>query len=132
MLTLAARMHDDLGDHAEKEILAEPDGEAEACPVVSVLQDLESIAVELDVSVKIHLVESFQGDLVLAMVLELVGAVLEGEVVLDRPARIFGLFVLSGADCRGNHPEAGEDGKGGNEAKEYGRLKTASDLPRQP
>ncbi len=92
-------MHDDLGHHAKEEVLAKTDGETEACPVVSVLQNFKSIAVEIDISVKVHLIESLYGNLVLAVVLGLVSRIFESEVVLDGSAGVFGLLILSGADC---------------------------------
>lgn len=109
MLTLASRVHDDLGNHVEEEILAKTDGEAEAGPVMPILQNLEGVAVEVDVSVEVHLVEGLYGDLALATVLELVGLILEGQVVLDRSAGISSLLILSGTDGRYGQPEGSED-----------------------
>jgi hypothetical protein len=43
------------------------------------------------------------------MVLELVGAFLEREVVLDGPAGIFHLLVLSRTDGGDNQPEGAQD-----------------------
>lgn len=125
-------MHNDFGDHVADEVLAQSEGEAEACPVVSVLENLETIAVELDVTVKVHLVESLHGDLVLSMVLEAVVLVLEGEVVLNRAARVSGLLVLAGGDGGDGDPEGTEDRDRGEDTEEDGRLGAATDLPGQP
>lgn len=122
-------MHDHLGDEGQNEVSAEANGPVEVGPVVPVLEGLEDVAVKIDVTVEVHLVEGLHGDLALAVVLELVGAVLEGEVVLDGAARQLDLLILAGAHGRGRHPETGEDGKGGEEAEENGGLATATDLP---
>lgn len=89
-------MHDDLGNHFEEEVGAEADGEAEACPVMSVFQNLKTVAIEFNIPIEIHFVEGLYGDLVLAMVLGLVGLLLEGEVVLDGSTGVLGLLILSG------------------------------------
>ena len=91
-------MHDNFGDHAEKEVLENVDGEPEVRPVVAVLHDLETVAVKVDITVKIQLVESLHRDFDLAMVLGLVAGLLEGEVVLDRAAGMPCFLVLARAD----------------------------------
>lgn len=91
-------MHDNLRNHASEEVPDQADGEAEAGPVVPVLHNLEGVAVEVDVTVKILLVEGLHGDPGLAMVLELILGLLEGEVVLDGAAGEPGLLGLAGAD----------------------------------
>lgn len=125
-------MHDHFGKHAKKEVLDQANGEAEAGPIVAVLHDLQAVAIEVDITVKVHLVEGLHGDLVFAMVLGLVLGLLEGEVVLDRLARVAGLFVLARADGRDDEPETGQQRNSGQEGKEDGRLETTSNLPRQP
>lgn len=125
-------MHDDLGNHAEEEVLAKADSEAEACPVVSILQDFEGIPVEVNVAVEVHLVESLNGDLVLAMVLLLICRLLECEIVLNRSTGIFGLLVLSWTESRDSQPEGGEDRDEEHKAEENGGLETTPDPPRQP
>lgn len=124
-------MHDDLGDHAEQEELDDMDGEAEASPVVAVLHDLEGVPVEVDVSIKVHLVERLHGDLVLAMVLGLVGRLLEGQVVLDGAAGVAGLLVLTRADRGDDDPVAAQDWDRREDGKEEGELEAAANLPRQ-
>lgn len=132
MLTLASRVHDDLGNHVEEKILAEADGEAEAGPVMPILQNLEGIAVEVDISVEVHLVEGLYGNLAFATVLELVGLVFESEVVLDRSAGISGLLILSGTDGRDSQPERSEDWGEQKQAEKYSRLEATPDPPRKP
>ncbi len=93
-------VHDDLRNHAEQEIPDEADGEPEACPIVSIFHDLQTVAIELHIPVKVHLVEGLHGNLGPAMVLGLIGGLLEGEVVLDGAAGESGLLVEAGADGR--------------------------------
>lgn len=106
--TLRPGVHDDLRKHSQEEVLDQANGEAEASPVMAVLHDLEAVAVEVDFAVKVHLMEGLHGDLVLAMVLGLVLGLLEGEVVLDRLARVASLFILAGADGGNNEPKTGQ------------------------
>jgi hypothetical protein len=96
---------------------------------MAVVQHLEGVAVEVDVTIEVHLVEGLHGDLVPAIVLGLVRRLLEGEIVLDRAAGEPGLLVLAGRDARGSEPEGGKQGKGGEEGDEDGCLQTAAYLP---
>lgn len=128
-LTLRPGVHDELGNHAGKEELDQTNGEAEACPVMPVLENLEAVTVEVDVTVKVHLMEGLHGDLVLALVFCLVLRLLEGEVVLDGLARVFGLLVLAGAVGGDDEPEGTEKGEGGEDGQEDGRLGATAELP---
>ena len=98
---------------------------------MAVLHDLEAVAVEVDVAVKVHLVEGLHGDLGLAMVLGLVGGLLEGEVVLNGTARELGLLVGAGAERRDEDPVAAEQRDGGEEGEEDGGLEATAQLPGQ-
>lgn len=89
-------MHNDLGNHASEEELDQAESEAEAGPVVAVLQNLKAVTVEVNLAVKVHLMEGLHGDLVLASILGLILGLLEGEVVLDRAAGELGLLILAG------------------------------------
>lgn len=122
-------MHDDLGDHAKEEELDQANGEAEASPVVTELHDLEAIAVKVDITVKVHLVESLHGHLVLAMVFGLVFGLLEGEIVLNALARVLGLLVLARTDGRDNQPVGSQQRSTGEDGEEDGSLETTADLP---
>ena len=127
--TLGASVHENLGDHAGNEELDQAIGETEAGPVMAVLHNVESIAVEVNLLVEVHLVEGLHGDLVLAAVLELVLGVLEGEVVLHRTTGKLGLLILARREVGMDQPEAGKQGDGGEEGKEDGGLETTADLP---
>lgn len=122
-------MHDELGNEGEEEVLDEAHGEGEVGPVVAVLEDLEAVAVELDVAVKVHLVEEVHLDLDIAAVLGLVLGVLEGQVELNRTAGELGLFVLARANGRDDEPPANKDGQVEDDGEENGRLPASANLP---
>lgn len=129
MLTLRAGVHDNLREHAKQEELAETQSEAKASPVVSVLHDFEAVAIEIDVAVKVHFVESLHRDLFPAMVLDLVRLLLEVEVVLDRATWVSGLAILARGHGRGEDPKAHKNRDAREQAEEDGRLSAAADLP---
>ena len=122
-------MHDDLWSELEEDELEQADSEAEVGPVGSVFEDLETVAVELNIAVKVHVVEGLHWDLALAAVLELVGLVLEGEVVLNWASWESGLLVLAWAHARHDKPERDEYWDGGEEGEEDGGLQASADLP---
>ena len=128
-LTLGPGVHDNLGHHAGQEVLDQAQGEAEVGPIVAVLENLEGITVEVNITVKIHLVEGLHWDLVTALVLGRVGGLFEGEVVLNATAGEPGLLVLTRRHGRRNQPESAEQGEGGQESDEERRLQTTADLP---
>ena len=67
-ITLRTGVHDDLGHHARQKIAKKAEGEFPVGPVVSIFEDLQSIAFEVDFTIKVHFVEGFHWDLVLAIV----------------------------------------------------------------
>lgn len=125
-------MHNDFGKHAKEEELDQANGESEARPVVAVLESLETVALEVDVTVKVHLVEGLHGDLVVAAVLEAVRVLLEVEIMLDATAREAGLFVLAGAQGGNDQPPGAEEGEIDDEGKEDGGFEATADLPAHP
>jgi len=96
--TLRAGVHNGFGNRAQQEELDSAYCEPEAGPVMAVFHNFKAVPVEIDVAVKVHLVKRLHGDSVLAMVLGLVGGVLEGEVVLDGAAGKPRLLILTRAD----------------------------------
>lgn len=125
-------MHDQLRDHARQEVLDQADGEAEAGPVMPVLHHLQTVAIDVNVAIKIHLMERLHGNLVPALVLDPVCGPLEGEIMLNRAARESGLLVFPRRDGRDDEPKAGQQWNAGEEGKEDGGLQAASQLPGQP
>lgn len=128
LLVLRTSVHDDFGHHASKEEPEERQSEAEVGPVVTVLHDLEGVAVEVDIAVKVLLVEGLHGDLAAAVVLGAVGLLVELEVVLNRGTRVASLLVLAGSVAGGNGPESHQDGDGSQNGKEDPCLETTTDL----
>lgn len=131
LLILGAGVHDDLRNHASQEEPDQAKSEAEARPVVAVLENLEAVAIEIDVAIEVHLEEGPHGDLILAKVFGLIGRILESQVVLDRAAGESGLLILAGGDGGRDNPEGTEEGDGGEDGKEESGLPTAADLPRE-
>ena len=96
---------------------------------MSVFEDLQSVAIELDISVKIHVVEGLHWDFVSSPVLDPVGLVLEGKVVFDGASRVSGLFVYARSKGRMESPECQQDGDRGEETKEDACLRSAANFP---
>jgi hypothetical protein len=132
LLILRTSVHDNLGNHAKEEELDESNGETEAGPVMTVLHGLEAVTLEVDIAVKVHLVEGLHGDLVVATVLDTVGLLLEVEVELDTTVRKADLVVLARADGRDNKPPNGEHRKIDDEGEEDGGLEATTKLPAEP
>lgn len=128
-LTLRASVHDNLWSKLEEDELEQADGEPEADPVGSVLENLEAVAVELNIAIEVHVVKGLHWDLALSTVLELVGLVLKGEVVLDWASWKLDLLVLARAHARHDSPERDEDWDRGEEGEEDGGLQASADLP---
>jgi hypothetical protein len=124
-------VHNNLGREVEEDEFEQADGKSEAGPIMSVLQNLQTIAIELDVAIKVHVVESLHRNLVPTAVFNLVGFILEGEIVLDRTSRKSGLFILARSEGRCECPEAEEDREGGEETEENSGLQSTANFPGQ-
>jgi hypothetical protein len=122
-------MHDELWCEAEEDVFKDANGKSEAGPVVPVLQNLQGIAIELNVAVKVHVLESLHGDLVPAAVPDLIGIALEGKVMFDGAPWELDLVVLARAEGRYSGPECDQNRDGGEETKEDGGLQSAADFP---
>jgi hypothetical protein len=127
--TLRASVHNDFRCELEEDELEQADGESKAGPVGTVLEDLEAVAVELNIALKVHVVEGLDWDLGPSAVLELIGIVLEGEVVLDRATRKSHFLILAGAESRVKVPERNQERDRGEETEKNRRLQTATDFP---
>ncbi len=62
---------------------------------MSVFHNLEAVPIEVNVAIKVHVMESLHWNLVASSVLELVGLILEGKIVFDRAGRESGFFILA-------------------------------------
>lgn len=122
-------MHNDFRCELEENELEQADGEGEAGPIGTVLEDLEAVAVELDIALKVHVVEGLHWDLCPPAVLELVGIVLEGEVVLNRATRECHFLVFARTKGRVEVPERNQERDRGEEGEKNRRLQTATDFP---
>lgn len=100
-------MQKHLGHHARDEEPHEADGEPEARPVMSVLQDVQCVALEVNVAVEVFFMEGLHWDLIASIVLLPVFFFMEGKVVVDWFARKLRLFILTRREGRGGHPEGG-------------------------
>lgn len=129
LLVLGARVHDDFGHHARQEEPEQAQGEAEVGPIVSVLENLKRVAIEVDIAVKVLFMERLHGDLAAATVLGLVLVLVEGEVRLDGCTRVLDLLVLAWSISRGKSPERHEDGNGSQDGEEDPCLETTIHLP---
>lgn len=127
--TLRSGVHDELRCEAKEDMLEEANCKLEAGPIVSVLKHLETVAIEVDIAVKVHRVESFHGNLTPPAVLDLIGIILERQVVLDRAAWELDLLVLARDERRRDIPEADQDGDGGEKGKENCSLQATPDFP---
>lgn len=87
-------MHDDLGYHPKNYKLEQVDGKAEASPIMPILHDLEGIASEVYLAVKVHLMERFHWDLALSMIFGAIRRLVEIKVVLNRPPWVPDFLVL--------------------------------------
>lgn len=88
-------MHNDLRNHAREEIPEQTECELPVGPVVSVLHDLQSITLEIDLTVKVHLMKGLHGDLAFAIVPCPVFRVMELQVMLNTSTRVTSFLVLS-------------------------------------
>ena len=91
-------MHDYFRHHTSKEEAKETNGEPEVGPIVSVFKSFQSISVKVDRSIKVHLMESFNWYLALAMVLQPVFLVVELKIMLDWTAGVSSFLIFSRRD----------------------------------
>lgn len=124
-------MNQQFGNETKEEVLVETHGEAEVGPVVTELETLKSIALEVNLTIEVLLVEDLHGNLALAAVGSTVMLAVEVKVVLDRTTSVLGLLVLTGRDGRSNSPEGHQNGNRGEDSKEDGSVETSANLAGQ-
>ena len=95
VLTLRSSVHNHLWCEAQENKLEQAQREPETSPVMPVFHNLQGIPVEINVSIKIHVVESFHWDLVLSTIFDLIGLILEGKVVFDWAAWKLGFLIFA-------------------------------------
>lgn len=131
-LTLRTSVKQHLGDEAEQEVLEETSSEPEVGPVMTVLEALQSIALEVNLTIEVLLVEDLHGDLALAAVGSTVVLTVELQVVLDGAATVLGLLGLARRNGGRNGPEGHQNGDGGEESEEDGGIEPSTNLACQP
>lgn len=125
VLVLGVEEH--IGSKSTEDELEEIEGEAEVGPVVAVLEDIEDVAVGINLAVDVHLGEGLDRDLGAASPLGLVGSILESDVGLDGTAGELCLLVDARAEGGLEGPVADEDGEEGDQAEENLGLDAATD-----
>lgn len=113
-------MHNDLRDHPHQEKSEETQGKFPIRPVMPVFHNLQSIALEVDLSVKIHLMERLHRDLDLAMIPRSILLVVKMQIVFHGTTRVSCFFVLPWRNGRGDVPKGTEDGNAGENCEEEG------------
>lgn len=111
-------MHDYLGHHPREEEAEKADGEAEARPIMPILQHLQRIPLEFHQPVKVHLLERLQRDFISAFIPHPILLITELQVMLHWPTRIPRFLILARRDPRGDGPEGDKDREEGQEGKE--------------
>lgn len=109
-------------------MLVQLPGETEAGPVMSVLKNIQSIALEVNISIKVLLEESCHGNLALAVVFDTVMLAVELQVVLDGTTRVFSFFILAGGSSRCNGPEGHQDWDCSEDGEEDGGVEATAEL----
>ena len=132
MLTLRTSVHQHLGDETKQEVFEKTSGELEVGPVVTVLEALQSITLEVNLTIEVLLVENLHGDLALTTVGGTVVLAVELQVVLDRAAAVLGLLGLARRNGGRDSPECHQNGNGGEESKEDGGIETSTNLASEP
>lgn len=129
--TLRTSVHKQFGDKPQKEMLVESHCEAEVGPVVSELQTLESVALEVDLAGEVLLVENLHWNLALAAIRGAVMVAVEVQVVLDGTAGVLGLLGLAGGDGRCHGPEHHQNRDRREDGEEDGGVEPSADLAGQ-
>jgi hypothetical protein len=81
-------MHDDFRNHAREEEFEEAQGEAEACPIMAIFHHFQTIALEINLFVKVHLMKCLHWYAAFSIVLHAILVAAEMQIVLHRPARV--------------------------------------------
>lgn len=125
-------MEKHLGDEAKQEVLEEARGELEVGPVVTVLEAVQSIALEVNLTIEVLLVEDDHGDLALSAVSSAVVLAVEVQVVLDGKTTVLGLLGLARRNGGSDSPESDQHRNASEESEEDGGVETSTDLASQP
>lgn len=94
-----------------------------------VFHDLQSIAIEFNVTVESEKLECLDWDLVSPTVFGLVCGILEGKIEFDWATWQLDLVVFARTEGRGQIPESHQDRSGCEDSEEDGRLESTANLP---
>lgn len=109
-LTLRTSVHQHLGDETKQEMLEKTSSELEVGPVMTVLEALQSIALEVNLTIEVLLIKDLHGNLALAVVGSTIVLAVELQVVLDGAATVLGLLGLARRNGGRDSPECHQDG----------------------
>lgn len=99
---------------------------------MTILQNLQTIALEINQSLEIKLMEGLHRNLGSARVLFLKILSLEGKIMLNWLSRKLGLVIFARGVARGDGPETDEDGEEGQNGEEDPCFETPADFSRDP
>lgn len=131
LLTLRAGVQNNLRHHAGQKELEQRVGKFERSPIVSVLHNLEAVALEADFSSKVLLMECLHRDLVTSTIPGLVLRLVEVEIVLNWLSGMLNLFIFARGETGRNCPVSHKNRERCQEEKEDVGVKATSDLPFQ-
>lgn len=130
-LTLRTGVHDQLRNHAKQEKLDQTNGKSEASPVMTVFHDLEAVALEINISIKVHFMESLHWDLVQTTVLGTISFLFKVEIEFNRTAGKLRLLIAARANRRNDEPPRGQKRKIDEQSEKYESLEPTAKLPFQ-
>lgn len=96
---------------------------------MTVLHHLEAVALEVDVAIKVHLMERLERDLVGATVLGTVRLLLEVKVELNWATGVLGFLIASWTDGGNYDPPGSQEREIDNDGKEDKSLEATANLP---
>ena len=88
-------MHDNLGNHPCQEEPKKAKCKLPIGPIMPILHNLQSIALEVHLSVEIHFMKGLHRDFSPAIIYRSIFLVMEMEIVFNRSAWIAGFFIFS-------------------------------------
>jgi hypothetical protein len=97
-LALRTSVQDHLRNEAKEEEFEDVEREVEACPVMAVFKDLETVSFKLNIAVEVQCLECVDWYLVASFVFLPVRFVEEVQVGVNGSAGEFGFFVLAGRE----------------------------------
>lgn len=122
-------MHNHLRDEAKQEVLDKTKSESGLGPVVAPLENLQHVAIKLNLAIEVLLLEGLDGDLLLSVVCIAVLGLLKLEIVLNGLSRQLGLLVLAGSKFGGEPPKGAENGQEQNKSQEDPGLEAHAPAP---